>query len=209
MEQKYWDNSYWQNQLIEKKFDFLNLLWIEKYALFLDTLPKGKVLDLGCGIGQYTKYFLEKGHEVISADISIKALQELKKSIPHAKIKQLDMSKPLPFKNQTFDIVFANLSIHYFNKETTEKLLKEIKRILKKDGYFIGSVNSSKTFQFIRGTAIKLEENYYYDNGITVRLWDKKQFDTFFTCFHIKELHEVETTRRNKPKIEWEFIASI
>lgn len=59
------------------------------------------------------------------------------------------MSKPLPFKDKSFNLVFANLSIHYFDKKTTMNLLKEIKRILKCNGYFIGSVNSSKTFKFI------------------------------------------------------------
>ncbi|MDN5332320.1 MAG: hypothetical protein PWP45_1545 [Tepidanaerobacteraceae bacterium] len=41
----------------------------EIYEFFLKWLPKGtKILDLGCGSGRDTKYFLENGYEVIAVD---------------------------------------------------------------------------------------------------------------------------------------------
>lgn len=212
MEENYWNNIYWKNHLKEnkgKKLDFLSDLWIEKYSNVIDALPKGKALDLGCGLGQYTKYLLNKGFDVISADISIEALNNLKSNMHNANIKEIDMSNPLPFEDETFDLVFANLSIHYFDKKITIQLLKEIHRIIKKNGYFIGTVNSTKTFKFIKDYAIELESNYYSENGRNIRLWDKKQFDEFFNDFILEELHEVETTRWNKTKIMWEFIAKI
>lgn len=192
-----------------EKLDFLSDLWIEKYTGTFNKMPKGKALDLGCGLGQYTEYLLNKGYDVTSADIPVEVLNQLKSYIPDANIKQLDMSKPLPFEDNSFDLVFANLSIHYFDKETTISLLKEIKRILKENGYFIGSVNSTKTFKFIKDSAIELEENYYFENGRNVRLWNQEQFDEFVIDFNLEELHEVETTRWNKTKIMWEFIAKV
>jgi len=36
------------------------------YELFLKYLPLGaKILDLGCGSGRDTKYFLQKGYDVL------------------------------------------------------------------------------------------------------------------------------------------------
>ena len=211
MENNYWNDTYWKKHLNDhegEKLDFLSDFWIEKYSNTFNKIPKGKALALGCGLGQYPQYLLNKDFNVTSADISIEVLNRLKDNIPNANIIQLDMSKSLPFKDNSFNLVFANLSIHYFDKATTTNLLSEIKRILKKDGYFIGSVNSTKTIKFIKDT-IKLEENYYFENGRNVRLWNQEQFDEFFKDFYLEELHEVETTRWNRTKIIWEFIAKV
>lgn len=212
MKNNYWNDIYWKKHLNDhqgEKLDFLSDFWIEKYADTFNNIPKGKALDLGCGLGQYTKYLMDKGYDVISSDISTEVLNKLKFNIPNANIKQLDMSKPLPFADNSFNLVFANLSIHYFDKKTTINLLKEIKRIIKNHGYFIGSVNSSKTFKFIKDSAKEIEENYYFKNGRNVRLWNKEQFDEFFKDFILEELNEVETTRWNRTKIMWEFIAKV
>lgn len=212
MGSNYWNDIYWKKHLDDykgEKLDFLSDIWLEKYADIFNKVSVGNALDLGCGLGQYTQYLMDKGYDVTSSDISIEVLDRLKSNIPNANIKQLDMSKPLPFEDNSFDLVFANLSIHYFDKDTTVSLLKEIKRIIKNKGYFVGSVNSSKTFKFIKDSAIELEKNYYFENGRNVRLWNQEQFDEFFKEFILEELHEVETTRWNKTKIMWEFIAKV
>ena len=82
---------------------------------------------------------MEYGYNVISADISDIALKKVSEF--NENIKKIDMSEELPFENNSIDLVFANLSIHYFSNEDTQKLMKEIKRILKNGGLFIGSVN--------------------------------------------------------------------
>lgn len=189
--------------------DFLSDLWVDKYLDIVNSIPKGKALDLGCGLGQYTQYLMDKGFEVTSADISIEVLNKLKQNTINANVVQLDMAKTLPFEDSTFDLVFANLSIHYFDKETTVKLLKEIRRIIKDGGYFIGSVNSTKTFKFIQDKASEIEPNYYFENGRNVRLWDKEQFDYFFKEYGLEVLEEITTTRWNRTKIMWEFAAKV
>lgn len=204
----YWNDLYWKKHLEERKgekLDFLSDLWLDKYQEIVDKIPKGNCLDLGCGLGQYTKCFLDKGFNVTSCDISHEVLKRLKENIKGSTTLELDMSKKLPFPDNSFNLVFANLSIHYFDTETTISLLKEIKRILKDEGYFIGSVNSLKTFKFLKEPK-KLEDNYYQEGNRFVRLWNKEQFDYFFKDFKEVVLEEVTTTRWNKTKIMWEFI---
>ena len=212
MQENYWNDTYWKNHLEEHKgesLDFLSDLWVDKYLKVINSIPKGKVLDLGCGLGQYTKYFIDKGFEVVSADISAEVLNRLKQTIEKANIIQLDMAKELPFEDNTFNLVFANLAIHYFDENTTQRLMKEVKRILKDGGYFIGSVNSTKTFKFIKDKAIKIEPNYYFESGRNARLWNKKQFNKFFKEYEMKVLEEITTTRWNRTKIMWEFVARV
>ena len=59
------DEIYWKKN-IDKKLD--EDLWIDGYKDFLSN--QGLCLDLGCGIGQYTKKLMEYGYDVVSADIS-------------------------------------------------------------------------------------------------------------------------------------------
>lgn len=209
MNKNYWNDEYWKKNLEknkDKKLDFLDDLWINKYEDIIKNIHVGKALDLGCGLGQYTKYLLDRGFDTLSADISIEALNKLKENIKNAKIIQLDMSNTLPFEDNSFDLVFANLSIHYFDEKTTQNLIKEIRRILKGGGYFIGSVNSSKGYEFIKDTAVEIEKNYYFSDKRNVRLWNIEQFNYFFKDFEKIALNEIRTLRWNKPKDMWEFI---
>lgn len=209
MKNNYWNDIYWKGNLAKNKdktLDFLSNCWLDKYNDIIDSIPKGIALDLGCGLGQYTKYLMDKGFDVMSADISLEALKILKKNISNAKVELLDMSNPLPFEDNSFDLVLANLSIHYFDEQTTLSLLREIRRILKTDGYFMGTVNSTKTLPYIKGEIQKLDTNYYYENGRYSRLWDLESFDYYFKNFIFKVLEEKETTRWNLKKVQWEFV---
>ena len=137
MSKEYWNEEYWEKHLKEhegEKLDFLDDIWINKYSKIFENIPRGKALDLGCGLGQYTKFMEDNKFEVTSADISLEALNKVKENIPNTNIVQLDMSEELPFNDNEFELIVANLSIHYFDKKTTQQLINEIKRILKPGG---------------------------------------------------------------------------
>ena len=86
-------------------------------------------------------------------------------------------------------------------------VINEVKRILKDDGIFVGSCNSSKAYKYIADCSTVLEDGFYReDGGRTVRLFDKEQFDRFFADWNKMALEEIETVRFNKSKIMWEFI---
>ena len=103
-------------------------------------------------------------------------------------------------------MVFANLSIHYFDEETTLALSKEIHRVLKPGGLFIGSVNSSVAYEIVKDKAKVLEENYYLIGERYIRLFDRAQFDQFFGQFTTLSLEEIHTVRFKNQRDHWEFI---
>ena len=203
----FWNENYWSGYLAQpEKMDLFEDLWIGRHQDMIDALPKGRVLDLGCGIGQFTDYWMKNGFQVTSADLSARALSALRERTPEANTVELDMSQPLPFGDGTFDVVFANLSIHYFDEKTTQALSGEIWRILKPDGLFMGSVNSAFAFQYIQDQAKVLGENFYWADDRFVRLFDRPQFDQFFGQFKTVSLEENHITRFKSPKCQWEFV---
>ena len=207
--EEHWDNNYWTRYLEsnkdKNKLDFMHDVWIEKYRKILNKIEKGKALDLGCGIGQDTMFLINEGYDVLSTDISEKALNELKKKVHNAKILKLDMNKLLPFNNEEFNLVFANLSTHYYNWNDTVQLYNEIRRILKKDGYFIGRVNSTKTFKSNEEDLTLIENNFYFGRRY-FRLFNEEDFDQLFKDWNIIILNETTTNRWGKKKTLWEFI---
>ena len=61
-------------------------------------------------------------------------------------IIQADMTKPLPFPDESFDIIFHPVSNCYV--ETVEGIFKECYRILKKGGVFLGGYDIGINYLF-------------------------------------------------------------
>ena len=194
MEDIYFKNDEYWKEHINKKLE--DDIWIKNYREYFT--GKGKCLDLSCGIGQYSKELMSYGYEVISADISDIALEKVKEF--NDNVVKVDMKEELPFSEKEFDLVFANLSIHYFSDEDTKKLMLEIKRILKEDGLFIGSVNGIQGYEKIKDTAVELEKHYWFNKNKYVRLFDKDDLEKYLDVFEILNIEEKETVRFNHKK---------
>ena len=143
--------------------------WIDKPSIFAETaisyFPlQGNVLDLGAGQGQDSRYFAEHGYDVVSTDIEESALNESKMKLSKniadkVTFKKVDLCQELPFLAATFDVVYAHLSLHYFDYETTVRLFSEIQRVLKPGGIFAFFTNSTSDPEYNTGTI--LEADYF------------------------------------------------
>jgi len=88
---------------ITKKFNEINL-------------KNAKILDLGCGTGKLASFWKENNHNIIGVDISDKALSITKKfGIDSIKA---DGIKKLPFKDNTFDLVYSDGLLEHFKNPT-------------------------------------------------------------------------------------------
>lgn len=204
--QEFWDNEYWKDVIDNNKIDFIKDSWMEKYIDEINKVKCKNAIDLGCGIGQDTKWLLDKGFDVISCDFSKRALDKLKESIPNSKTMQIDIKEKLPFKDNSIGLINANLSIHYFDMKNTIEIFNEINRILEPNGIFVGRVNSDKNEEYIKEDTQEIEKNFYYMNGRYKRLFDKEQFDILTKDWKIIALNESITVRKGRKKALWEFI---
>lgn len=110
----------------------------------------------------------------------------------------IDIIKRLPFNDNEVNVIIADLSLHYFNKEQTKEIINEIKRVLAPGGYLIGRVNSANDKYHIPTDAQTLEENFYYDGKIYKKFFIQDDFQELFANFKVIFLEEKHIDRKTK-----------
>ncbi len=178
-----WDNQHER---------YTKMDWIDKPSLFAEWAigyfpPQGKILELGCGQGQDSRFFAGHGYTVTALDFSEKGIAYAQEKAP-ATLRECidfhvaDISRPLDFADNSFDIMYSHLALHYFDHATTQKIFAEIHRILKPGGMLAFLVNSADDPEY--GTGQKLENDYYVIGDIKKRYFSiesTKEFTKDFT----------------------------
>jgi len=97
------------------------------------TLHNRKILEIGAGSGIISYHMIQAGNEVISIDISADLFRNT--FFPEKKIQFLLANGiSMPFKDETFTIVICNQVIEHIPSHHQLNLVKEIYRVLGKDG---------------------------------------------------------------------------
>ena len=97
-----------------------------------------RVLDLGCGYGNFTDYFRSIGAEVIGVDGAQTMIDIAKKRYPESAFAVADITRPLPFESGEFDVVFCNLVL--MDIENIESIFSECNRVLAPGGILYYSI---------------------------------------------------------------------
>lgn len=181
--------------------------WLSDFETEIEKC-KTPIVDLGCGLGNNLFYFGEKGKEVLACDYSEIAIETIQKEIPKAKTKIFDMTKKFPIEDNFTDIVIADLSIHYFTKEVTKRVIAEIKRILKPNGIFLFRVNSINDTNFI-SKQNQMEEDFYWEESEkrSKRVFSEESIREFFGSWKIEKIQEEKAFRHKPEKIVWNCAA--
>lgn len=192
---EYWNNLY-QKDYDRSKVQVDDWMWI-----FDKTIKeaRGPVIDLGCGDGNDTIYLLNKGKEVVPCDGSINAVLNMRRNFPEVKDAIcFDMLNVFPFANSSIDLMVADLSLHYFTREDTLRILREIRRVLANRGHLLLRVNSMNDINHGAGQGLEIEPHLYMtEDGRYKRFFDSKDVYDIFNVFDIKYIRE-ETMKRYK-----------
>ncbi len=141
-----------------------------------------KVLELGTGAGQDGLWLAKKGYEVLLTDGDDVAFDQIKKrAIEAVNLQILDLTNTFPFENHSFDVVYAQLVLHYFDDEMMHSIIKEIKRVLKPSGILACMVNSKSDPEYDE----KLEDSQGLINvgGLIKRYFTVETFKPFVKDF--------------------------
>ena len=140
----------------------------------------GKILDIGCADGVFTKVILDKSRadKVIGIDVLERSIAWATKHWKHEKHLEFEVvdAHKLPFKNKEFDAVFAlEVLEHVFEPV---KVLGEVKRVLKNNGYIIFLVPAETfLFKFIW---------YFWTKYTKSRIWKETHIHAYSGNFMVK-----------------------
>lgn len=184
--------------------DYKNRDWIIKPSVFAESAiqyfpAKGKVLELGAGLAQDSYFFAEQGYSVVATDIEITELTKPSGKL-HKQIffEKVDLRDELPYSVDSFDIVYAHLSLHYFDHETTVRLLGEIQRVLKPGGTFAFLVNSINDPEY--GTGKEIEKDLFQINKKTKRYFSVESVRELTQYFEVNLLDDLGETYKDSVK---------
>ncbi len=114
--------------------------WLE-FQYFLEFIENDeKVLDLGCGNGRLYELLKEKGVDYWGVDNNSILIERAKENFPDVYF-QLGEMVDLDLPDNTFDAVFCIAVFHHIpGRRLRKKALKEMHRVMKKDGVLIMTV---------------------------------------------------------------------
>ncbi len=99
-----------------------------------------RVLDAGCGGGLHALALLDAGATVTCIDSSASMLSIAERRLAgRARLLQADLSEPLAFEDQSFDLVLASLVMHYM--QDWGACLQEFHRLLAPRGRLVLSTH--------------------------------------------------------------------
>lgn len=105
--------------------------------------PSMKVLDLGCGAGQDSKFLHEIGIDVIGLDISEEMIEQAKKRNPDIEFIVGDFLD-IKFADDEFDAVWCSTVFHHIPSKWNNRFIEKIKKILKPNGILYISAGISE-----------------------------------------------------------------
>lgn len=129
------------------------------------TDPHASILELGCGIGADSAYFASEGHRVVGTDASRVALRRAQSTWQGENLtfRRHTLPATLPFADQSFDLVYARLSLHYFYHDATSSIFRECARLIRPGGQFVFSCRSTRDPLY--GEGIRIGNAIYEHNG--------------------------------------------
>jgi SAM-dependent methyltransferase len=158
----------------EEETDFVERYWTEKWdelggpsglidripgkaeykvmAPWLEGLPKGaRLLDGGCGLGDWTLYFTRAGYPTLGLDISRKTVAALKTQFPDAEFEVGDI-RATGLPDAAFDGYFSWGTFEHF-EAGLEPCIDEAFRLLRPGGLLFTSVPYDNLRHALRAAA--------------------------------------------------------
>lgn len=152
----YWNKRYlkqdtpWVRPYIEQSMQ-------EVFKTYIN--PPKSILEIGCGLGTDSIWLAQQGHHVTAIDHSHDAIKQAQQNAQQAKVTinfaETDFFELNPHQ-QTFDVIYDNLTFHTFANESQRKLFSgKVASLLNPEGYWVNlSCNSENIVAIEKKTKV-------------------------------------------------------
>lgn len=123
---------------------------------------KKDFLDLGCGLGRHSILFGQNNFNVFCFDISNEAISRTKKWAEELNLKldyKIGDMINLPYLDNSIDCILCINVISHTDTEGIKNIIKELKRVLRKDGECYLALCSKDTWGFRQKDWPLIDEN--------------------------------------------------
>ena len=188
-----------QMNKIYSSMDLDNIPWnVETPPDILDDLIKsknlspGKVIELGCGVGNYIRYFSGMGFDATGVDISEKAIDIARELAQKAGVTcefiAADVLGDMSEIKSKYDFVYDWELLHHIYPEDRNKYIENVQKLLKPEGHYMSVCFSEESAQFgglgkYRKTPIGTV--LYFSNGAEIE-------SLFSRLFCVEELISID-----------------
>lgn len=138
--------------------------------------PVKTILEIGCGQGRDALFFSGEGYYVETFDISENAIQFVNQSKKSSNLNNLnaivhDVQETFPHSSNSFDFVYSNLALQFFDLKRLEKIFENIHRVMKEDAILLFSTKKKGDKYYDFGT--KIDEYAFEHKGVTRYFYEK------------------------------------
>ena len=178
----------------DKKGSFVDMVETD-LAFKMTDIKKGmKILDVGCGTGNFSIKLAGMGCSVTGVDISNEMLNIARKKASGMNFDiefiNVDLNN-LPFEDDTFDAVISMTAFEFV--EDAQKALNELLRVVKKDGrVLIGTIAGGSSWSelylsepFRENSVFKYAKFRTIDE---IRQWNKEKLENSGECLFVPPL---------------------
>ena len=120
-------------------------------------MPK-RILDAGCGAGEFLEFFASLGWEVYGIDVADAAIERARSRCPAATLCTGSLEEKLPFPSQFFDVIWCTEVVEHLFE--VPKALAELSRVLKEHGLFILTTPHHGLLKNLAITFLRFERHF-------------------------------------------------
>ena len=147
-------------------------LFERRLAFLLSAVRPGeRVLDLGCGTGEFTAALASAGAVAVGAEVSLRALEIARTRHPSLAWREVAPEGPLPFADADFDVVWLGGVIGHVLD--TDGFLAEVARVLRPAGRVILSTEYHGRVKLL-AMALGLFPRHFDPRGQHIRFYSRR-----------------------------------
>ncbi|MCL5012036.1 MAG: methyltransferase domain-containing protein [Patescibacteria group bacterium] len=171
---------------------------IQDIKEYLNIIPRGKALDLGCGNGNWSLFLANNGFNVIAIDNKDYVIDNLFKKTSEEQLsittQKVDF-RNFSFSKNEYSIILAMYSLCFLKRSDVFEMIKKMQNSVTKSGFIIMTLFTPRDAMFdkLKRTSQEVELNSFENKkGETFSFFLNQELKDAFDKWHIIECEEKE-----------------